>query len=230
MTPRRAPAPAVVPKRARVAYFRDSVFTFYYPENLEALEAAGAELFPVSSVDDGALPDADALYVGGGFPETQAERLAANASMLTSVRDSAEAGMPVYAECGGLIYLSKSLTWDGKKWPMAGVLPVELMTGVMPAGHGYVALEADRANPFFDPGTRVNGHEFHYSAPAVEPESEATCLRVEVGTGLGKKRDGLLRGNVLACYTHIHADGVKNWATRLVSAAQDYAAKKAQER
>lgn len=218
------------PGEVRVGYFRDSVFTFYYPENLEALEASGAEMVPVSSLDDAALPEVDALYIGGGFPETHAAGLARNSSMMKSVRTAAEAGMPIYAECGGLIYLAKSLTWHGETHPMAGVFPVDLMIHVMPVGHGYVTVVVDRPNPFFEVGTRIIGHEFHYSGPATEPPAEASCMRVDVGTGLGRNRDGLLHRNVLACYTHIHADGVKSWASRLVSSAKAYAENKVQER
>ncbi|UCC44690.1 MAG: cobyrinate a,c-diamide synthase [Candidatus Zixiibacteriota bacterium] len=208
--------------RVRVGVFEDSIFTFYYPENLEALEAGGAELVAVSSLEDGALPDVDALYIGGGFPETQADRLAANRLMCESVRKAATEGMPIYAECGGLIYLSKSLESDGRTYPMAGVFPLDLTMHQKPVGHGYTLVRIDRPNPFFEVGDQIKGHEFHYSGIQTELSGLQTCLSVERGVGLGQSRDGLLYKNTLACFTHIHAGGTQDWAHRLVSAAVSY--------
>ncbi len=214
-----------IPARVKVGYFKDTVFTFYYPENLQALKAHGAELVPVSSIEDASLPDIDALYIGGGFPETHAERLSQNSSMMESVRKAAGEGLPIYAECGGLIYLSKSLTWNNNRYPMAGLFPVELLMHPKPMGHGYTQLCVDRTNPFFEVGTLIKGHEFHYSGLITGRRAGATCMRVDMGTGLGNNRDGLLHKNTLACYTHIHADSVKGWAPRLVLSAEIYSAK-----
>ncbi|UCD94858.1 MAG: hydrogenobyrinic acid a,c-diamide synthase (glutamine-hydrolyzing) [Candidatus Zixiibacteriota bacterium] len=202
--------------KVRIGYFNDSVFTFYYPENLEALQSEGAELVAISSTEDKSLPDVDALYIGGGFPETQAECLNKNQDMLRSVRAAAEDGLPIYAECGGLIYLSGSLTFKDKKYPMAGVFPTNLIMKPKPAGHGYSTVRVDRPNPFFEVGTEIKGHEFHYSALKADKQSFESCLDVEVGVGLGEGRDGLLYRNTIACYTHIHADGVESWASNMV--------------
>ena len=211
-----------IPAKVSIGYFADSVFTFYYPENLEALEAAGARLVPVSSLEDPGLPDIDALYIGGGFPETHAASLADNSSMMQSVKKAAEDGMPIYAECGGLIYLCKSLSWKGDTYPMAGVFPLELAMHEKPVGHGYTQVRVDRANPFFDVGTVIRGHEFHYSGPAAAVGDEHGCMTMETGIGLGNKRDGLLYKTALSCYTHIHSDGVKTWASSMVSRAAQY--------
>lgn len=207
--------------RVKVAYFRDSVFTFYYPENLEALERFGADLMPVSSTEDSELPDVDALYIGGGFPETQAERLWANQSMMKSVKDSAERGLPIYAECGGLIYLCRSLEWQGKSYEMAGIFPLDLVMQHKPAGHGYMDCLVDERNPYFAPGTVLKGHEFHYTSPKADDVIENTCFKVRRGAGIGKKRDGLVYKGVLASYCHIHADGAKSWAESLIGAARN---------
>jgi len=206
----------------RVGYFKDAVFTFYYPENLEALHREGAELVPVSSLEDKKLPEIDALYIGGGFPETHAEKLVKNDSLMRAVRDAVENGLPVYAECGGLIYLSRSLTWHGQRYPMAGVFPVELAMNTKPAGHGYTLMRADRPNPFFEPGTTLRGHEFHYSTVTGRFDDAATCLSVQTGFGLGQQRDGLLYKNCLACYMHLHADGAEMWAPAMVASAASY--------
>jgi len=206
-----------------IGYFRDSVFTFYYPENLEALERNGAKLVPISSLDDSELPDIiDGLYIGGGFPETQAERLSKNRTMLDSVKKAAEKGMPIYAECGGLIYLSKSIIWNVNNYPMAGVFSINLKMNRKPAGHGYCECVIDVDNPFFKTGLAIRGHEFHYSNPVSDDEESESCISVLVGSGLGNKRDGLIYKNTMACYTHIHADGVRNWAPIFIEKAQKY--------
>jgi len=206
----------------KVGYFRDTVFTFYYPENLEELKAHGAELVPVSSLDDTSLPDLDALYIGGGFPEVHAERLASNQSLMNSVRKASKAGLPIYAECGGLIYLSKSIAFEGKSYPMAGVFNVELRMDSKPVGHGYSLIRVDRPCPFFPTGIEIRGHEFHYSGPITNIDQTTTCMAVEKGVGLGNGRDGLLENNTLASYTHIHALGITSWATSMVASARDF--------
>jgi cobyrinic acid a,c-diamide synthase len=206
----------------KIGYFNDSVFTFYYPENLEALRARGGEVVPFSSLSDNSLPDLDALYIGGGFPETHVEALARNRSMMSSVRDAAERGMPIYAECGGLIYLSNSLICDESRYPMAGLFPVDLKLHSRPAGHGYTLTNIDRANPFFKIGRELKGHEFHYSMPVNGVNKAKTCMKVESGVGLGDQRDGLMHRNTLACYMHIHANGVSDWASSIVSLARSY--------
>jgi len=210
--------------KVRIGYFSDSVFTFYYPENLEALEKYGAELVAISSINDKELPPIDALYIGGGFPETQAEKLVDNKSMIASVRKAAVSGMPIYAECGGLIYLSRSLLLDDKLYPMAGVFPIDLKMNIKPVGHGYTSVKVDSSNPFYEMGAEIKGHEFHYSG-TVGNQTESglellkSCLQVEKGCGLGNKRDGLTYLNTLACYTHIHAAGTKFWAPAMIRSA-----------
>jgi len=218
----RVASPEPVTGRARIGYFHDSVFTFYYPENLEALRTCGAELVPVSSVSAASLPAIDALYIGGGFPETHAEQLAANHTLARAVRTAAEEGLPIYAECGGLIYLSRSLTWEGRRFKMAGVFPHDLVVHARPVGHGYVRVQTDADNPFFDVDQFIRGHEFHYSALVTDLRPGETCFRMLRGTGLGDGRDGLVFKNTLACYTHIHAHGVTNWASSLVARAHAY--------
>ncbi len=211
-----------VATKVKVGYFKDSIFTFYYPENLEALERAGADLVLISSVEDKQLPQIDALYVGGGFPETQAEKLAENKSMQRSVKLAAENGMPIYAECGGLIYLSRSIKWKDNYYPMTGLLPIDLQMHDKPVGHGYTRLKVDKTNPFYKIGDIIKGHEFHYSGPILIEEDIDNCMEVQSGFGLGEKRDGIVLKNTLACYTHIHSDGVKSWAPALVEKALKY--------
>lgn len=216
------------PKRSdttvRVGYFNDAVFTFYYPENLEALQAAGAELVPVSSLNDTHLPSLDALYIGGGFPEVHAERLVQNRAMMDSVRQASDGGLPIYAECGGLIYLSRSISLDDHRYPMAGVFDTDLRLDAKPVGHGYAQVRIDGPCPFFELDAEIRGHEFHYSGTITTPDTHQTCMAVERGYGIGDKRDGLMKNNTLACYIHLHALGNSAWADAVVRAAWKYRA------
>ncbi len=217
------PEPKVAPfAKVKIGYFKDSAFTFYYPENLEALQAHGAELIPIHSLREKELPDIDALYIGGGFPEMHAEQLAANRSLLASVKQHAERGLPIYAECGGLIFLSRSLTIHDNVYPMAGVFLVDIHLQAKPVGHGYTLVKVDRENSYFRIGTTIKGHEFHYSGLNRGAEQITTCLEVKSGVGVGEKRDGILYKNVMACYTHIHAAGVPEWVQALVERAHEY--------
>ncbi|MCW5977156.1 MAG: cobyrinate a,c-diamide synthase [Bryobacteraceae bacterium] len=204
----------------RIGYLRDSAFTFYYPDNLEALEDAGARLAAISSLDAGRLPeDLDALYIGGGFPETHAARLAANRGFLASVAAAAGRGLPIYAECGGLMLLARAIHWQGRAYAMAGVLPFDVKVHPTPRGHGYAELRVDRTNPFFPVGLTLKGHEFHYSAIALDGAAPATACAVSRGTGCFDRRDGVLAGNVWAGYTHLHAAATPEWAEGMVDAA-----------
>jgi cobyrinic acid a,c-diamide synthase len=202
---------------------RDAAFSFYYPENLESLEAAGAELVFVSPLSDRELPAIDALYAGGGFPEEHAAALAANEPMRGALARAVASGLPVWAECGGLMYLARSLVRDGREHPMVGALPVAVEHTSRPQGHGYAAATIDRPNPFFPVGTRLSGHEFHHSR--VVGTGAETVLAVERGTGVGNGREGLVAGNVVATYLHLHALGTPGWAPALVLAALRHAAR-----
>ncbi len=210
--------------KVRVGVLRDAAFSFYYPENLEALEAAGAELVAVSPLADGELPAVDALYAGGGFPEEHAAALAANQPLRAALASAISDGLPAWAECGGLMYLARALVRDGREYPMVGALPIVVEHTSRPQGHGYAAATVDRANPFLPVGTRLLGHEFHHSR-IVGPVGADTALAVERGAGLGQGREGLAVGNVVATYLHLHALGTPGWAGGLVQAARDRASR-----
>jgi cobyrinic acid a,c-diamide synthase len=204
----------------RIGVFRDSAFTFYYPDNLEALEREGARLVEVSGLRDTELPQLDALYIGGGFPETHARELAQNESLRASIRRLADDGLPIYAECGGLIYLGEAVEFGGERHPMAGVFPITFAVREKPQGHGYVVVEVDKPNPFFPAGTTLRGHEFHYAAvQRYEPAEIETIFRVKRGYGFDCGRDGLLYKNTLASFCHVHALGEKEWAKAFVRLA-----------
>jgi len=204
----------------RIGVFRDAAFQFYYPENLEALVQQGAILLEISPLRDTALPDVDALYLGGGFPETAAPALADNRPFLASLRQSINSGLPVYAECGGAVFLGDKLLYDQGEYPMAGVLPVVFSFEARPRGHGYAVLETVEDNPFFSVGERLQGHEFHYTYMQSSAQEDLKfAFRVRRGYGFDGQRDGLCYRNVLASYTHLHALGTESWAPSVVRAA-----------
>jgi cobyrinic acid a,c-diamide synthase len=207
--------------RLKIGFFQSPAFTFYYPENLEAIDRAGAVRVAVDPLRNETLPDLDALYIGGGFPETHASMLSANTGFLAAVAEAAQKGLPIWAECGGLIFLSRSVHWEGKRYPMAGVFPADIVLDRRPAGHGYEEVAVDQPNPFFRTGSVLRGHEFHYSRlDSLAPLN--TILRVNRGTGTGGGRDGLIFNRTVASYLHLHALATPEWAPSLLAAAADY--------
>jgi len=236
-------APAAPP---RIGYVHDAALWFYYEENLLALRHAGADLVRLSLLDDTPWPELDGLYLGGGFPETQAARLAANRPALDRLRALSDAGLPIYAECGGFMVLGRSIVMDGTEHPMANIFPVHTVFHPKPQGLGYVDATAVLDNPFHPVGTPFRGHEFHYSrcvpcavvaaghstapdCPDSSPlHSCALRLTAQSGhvTGMGEGRDGLLHNSTLASYTHIFAPAVPHWAPAMVRAARDYSVRR----
>ncbi len=206
----------------QIGILRDMAFQFYYEENLEALQQGGADLVMIDALESRELPgNLDGLYIGGGFPETSARQLADNVTFRESVRKAAEAGLPIYAECGGLIFLGRSILLDGQEFPLAGVFPVTFGMSRKPQGHGYSIFTVERENPFYPIGTRIKGHEFRYSTvDAWEGEPEELALNMERGTGFQSGRDGLIKKNVLALYTHVLAPGTPEWADGILRAAR----------
>jgi cobyrinic acid a,c-diamide synthase len=196
----------------RIGVVRDEAFHFYYPENLETLVASGAAITEVDAIRSRSLPPVDALYIGGGFPESRAEALAENRSLMQSVRDAVEDGLPVYAECGGAVYLGKGLKCGGLVHPFVGVFPVVYELHRRPQGHGYTLLEVDGDNPLFPKGIRLKGHEFHYSGVLDwgEEVPQFAC-RVKKGYGFDGFREGLWVRNVYATFSHLHALGDSRW-------------------
>ena len=201
----------------RIGIIRDSAFQFYYPENIDALSDGGAEVVFISPLKDRELLELDALYIGGGFPETHAEQLADNKSFRRQLKALADDGFPIYAECGGLMYLGEKLVLEGKSYPMAGILPVAFDFYKKPQGHGYTIVTVEGENPYYDVGTEIRGHEFHYSRVSNWSGAENDLVfRMKRGVGVDKDRDGIVYKNVLATYTHVHALGTPGWAGALI--------------
>jgi len=224
---------------------RDSAFQFYYPENLEELQKRGAEIVEVSALTRKKLPDIDALYIGGGFPETHAIALAENKAFKKSLLMTIEKGLPVYAECGGLMYLGNSLLLNNKTYPMVGALPLVFDLEKKPQAHGYTIIEVQNYNPFFKKGVSFKGHEFHYSRVlGIEgddthikprfskggqggfPEQIYMAFKMKRGKGIRDGLDGICYKNVLATYTHLHALGCPEWADGMIKCALEFKAKR----
>ncbi len=219
------PAAAAGPPTLRLGIARDAAFGFYYADDLDAIEQAGAELVPFSPIADAHLPGVDALFLGGGFPECFMRELEANRSMRESVRDAIEAGLPAYAECGGLMYLARSLTWRGEKREMAGVISADVLMHEKPVGRGYVRLAPTTAHPWVPQGSHpdeIPAHEFHYSS--LENLDPATRFAYDVkrGHGADGRHDGIVHKNLLASYTHLRSAGSCNWAARFVGFARQH--------
>ncbi len=209
--------------RPTIGILKDAAFQFYYPENLEALEAAGARLVFASPLADAHLPAVDAIYIGGGFPETNARQLEANESFRRELKKRSETGLPIYAECGGLMYLGEELHLEDGNYQMTGVLPAIFGFSKRPQGHGYTIVRVESENPYFPVGTKLLGHEFHYSSvKAWKGREEDLAFTMQRGAGFLNGKDGVCVNNVLATYTHIHALGTPLWAAALVRAALQF--------
>ncbi len=222
-----APLPALSPlpsainrPRVRIGIARDAAFGFYYPGDLDALQAAGAELVNFDTLHSAALPAVDGLFIGGGFPETQMDALSENRKLRRGVHDAIEAGMPVYAECGGLMYLARSIEWNGHSAAMVGVIPADIVMHPRPVGRGYVHLRETGQCRWPRTGAAgaplIRAHEFHYSSVENLPPDVEFAYDVERGHGIDGRHDGIVYKNLLASYSHLRDVGSHQWAARFV--------------
>ncbi|MET0024532.1 MAG: cobyrinate a,c-diamide synthase [Sedimenticola sp.] len=207
-------------RRLRIGYPKDKAFGFYYPGDLEKLEAEGAELVEFNALTDSELPAIDGLFIGGGFPEMAMEALEANHPMRESIKRFVEDGGPVYAECGGLMYLSRSLSWNGKRCEMVGAIPGDTVMYEKPQGRGYVRLQERKEMPWphsgGEAGSEIAAHEFHYSALVNLGEGVSFAYDVKRGAGIDGEHDGLIYKNTLASYTHLRDVGGNRWTQRFL--------------
>ncbi|MBW1791477.1 MAG: cobyrinate a,c-diamide synthase [Deltaproteobacteria bacterium] len=197
--------------KLRIGVIRDAAFQFYYPENLKSLEKAGGELVEINALT-----------------ATEAKVLADNVSFKKSLKERAEKGLPIYAECGGLIYLGESIMLEGKEFPLVGVFPVKFTLEKRPQAHGYTVLTARDGNPFYRAGSRIKGHEFRYSK-ITDWEGKVEDLGFDMNRGVGftENSDGLIYKNVLALYTHIHAVATPEWTEGIIRKAREFQQNKA---
>jgi cobyrinic acid a,c-diamide synthase len=217
-----APACNITGRRPVIGVLRDAAFQFYYPDNLEALAERGAVLVEVSALEDGQVPSVDALYIGGGFPETHLQQLAGNEKFRLSLKAAIDRGLPVYAECGGLMFLCRGIFQQTNYFPMTGVFPLDVVMEPKPQGHGYTTLECFGDNPFFPKGQQLRGHEFHYSRIVMGAESLPLVFRLSKGQGIVNGWDGLCYRNTLASYTHLHALGNDFWVEAMINNALQF--------
>ncbi len=215
--------------KIRIAICQDPAFGFYYAGDLEALKNAGAELVIVNTLVDSVLPAVDALFIGGGFPETHMQTLSANQTMRHSLKIAIEAGLPTYAECGGLMYLAENIVWKGQSAAMVGIIPSDVIMSKKPQGRGYIKLSETEAMPWpykTAKDTIINAHEFHYSRLDDLQEKGQFAYKVLRGYGINGQYDGWLYKNLLASYAHMRDTDKYHWAKRFVSFARNIKAKK----
>ncbi|MBK6385990.1 MAG: hydrogenobyrinic acid a,c-diamide synthase (glutamine-hydrolyzing) [Rhodoferax sp.] len=213
--------PPLQQQHVRIGLARDKAFGFYYPDDLMALESAGAKIVPFDTLKDTALPDVDGLFIGGGFPEMYMPALQANVAMRESIRAAIEAGLPAYAECGGLMYLARKLRWRESSYNMVGALPADVVMHDHPVGRGYVELQttANAPWPVNADGVQASlrGHEFHYSSVENLAPDLKFAYRVLRGHGIDGKHDGIVYRNVLASYAHLRSGAGTDWVQHFVS-------------
>jgi len=204
----------------RIGVVRDKAFGFYYPDDLLALENAGAELVTVDALQDAALPKLDGLFIGGGFPEVMMSELQANRALRMDILRAVNTNLPVYAECGGLMYLARTLRWNDKIAEMVGALPADVVMHERPVGRGYVSLQVTRDSLWSaaEEGAQalLRGHEFHYSSLENVGTDVKFAYQVLRGHGIDGEHDGLVYRNVLASYAHLRTGAGSHWAVNFV--------------
>lgn len=206
--------------KIKIGVARDRAFGFYYADDMDVLTTAGAEIVPFDTTQDAHLPQVDALFIGGGFPEVFAAELEANTTMRSDIRNAIENGMPVYAECGGLMYLSRQITYQGATHAMVGAIPGDVLMHNKPIGRGYVHLAENQQHPWphtQDKDNMIKAHEFHYSSLENLPSDAKFAYRVLRGHGIDGKHDGYLQNNLFASYAHLRSVGNCAWASRFVA-------------
>lgn len=206
----------------RLGVARDAALNFYYADDLEALERAGAELIFFNTLTDERLPDVDGLFLGGGFPETQMAALEANTGLRNDIRNAAKNGLPIYAECGGMMYLCRTISWRGECREMVGALPFDAVMHAKPQGRGLVRLEETGASPWPLSGARnapatICAHEFHHAALEKGPKDLAYAYHVRRGHGIDGQHDGIVTRNILANFCHLRDTEMNRWAERFVT-------------
>jgi len=211
--------------KIKLGIARDAAFGFYYPDDLEALEKSGAELIPINTLQDTHLPEIDGLFIGGGFPETQMQALEANVNLRHELRAAIEGGLPTYAECGGLMYLSRSLSWKGRRCDMVGVIQADTVVRDRPAGRGYIQLQETGKSLWpkvQSVANEIAAHEFHYSTlENLAPETRY-AYRMLRGAGIDGQHDGIIYKNLLACYAHLRHTAQNPWTERFIQFIYSY--------
>jgi len=208
------------PTLARIAVAQDRAFSFYYQDSLDLLGAWGAEIVPFSPLQDRELPQGiSGLYIGGGFPELYAAELAENKSIKDAIKTAAGRGMPLYAECGGLMYLGRSIRdLEGREYTMAGAVPVSSQIDSPHLSLGYRTVKALGDGPILKRGETVRGHEFHWSVLEKNADTPNAYSIIDKG----KRREGFQKGNLLASYIHLHLGSLPSMVGRFIENCQKF--------
>jgi len=200
----------------RIGIAQDTAFGFYYPDDLEAFRHAGATLVPFNTLTDQHLPDIDGLFIGGGFPETQMAALSANSRLRTDIKHKILAGLPTYAECGGLMYLCESLTWQGMRHPMVGVISGDAVMYDKPQGRGYATFADTENHPWGHSGRITNAHEFHYARVENLPDGLVYGRKITRGVGIDGVQDAVIVHNLVAGFCHLRHTREMPWVMDFV--------------
>ncbi|NOX73901.1 MAG: cobyrinic acid a,c-diamide synthase, partial [Alphaproteobacteria bacterium] len=204
-------------RNVKIGIARDTAFGFYYADDLEAFATNGAELVPIDTLSDMQLPDIDGLFIGGGFPETQMAALSVNRALMTDIKTKIENGLPTYAECGGLMYLSESLSWNGACHEMVGVIPGDAVMHAKPQGRGYARFVQTPDHPWAQAGQAVKAHEFHYASVENLPDDLAYGRRIKRGTGIDGQNDAIVMHNLVAGFCHLRSSAANPWVRDFVA-------------
>lgn len=209
----------------RLGIIRDAAFGFYYADDLDTFKSYGVELVPIDSLHDTSLPDIDALFIGGGFPETHLEKLHENNALRQAIHTAIENELPAYAECGGLMYLCNNIKWHDKDYSMVGIIPATASMHKKPQGRGYIQLKQSNDHPWMMTETHseaiIPAHEFHYSSITELPGNSRFAFEVKRGTGIDGQHDGYLYKNLLACYAHQRHTASNPWIKYFIHFVQD---------
>jgi len=208
----------------KIGIVENDAFGFYYPDDLDAIRETGAELISIDTIRDTSLPEIDGLFIGGGFPETRIKQLEANLGIRSQIKQALENGLPCYAECGGLMYLCRQLSWKDNTGEMVGFIPADCVMHKAPQGRGYIKLEETADHPWgpFKPSPEsvIAGHEFHYSALENLDTNVKFAYQVKRGAGINGKADGIVINNTLASYAHLRDTAANHWAQRFIQFVQ----------
>jgi len=213
-----------VSTKVKIGIIHDAAFGFYYPDDLDSLEKNGAEIVTINSLTDTNLPTIDGLFIGGGFPEEHLQELNRNSSLRESIKNAINNGLPTYAECGGLMYLARSIEWHEEQIEMVGAIPADCKMHARPQGRGYVQLQ-ETENSLWEynhseslaPDAIIPAHEFHYSSLYNIDSNLKYAFKVKRGTGIIDKKDGLIYKNLLANYTHFRDTSKNQWTQRFIN-------------
>ncbi len=216
-----------VDKDIKLGLVRCSAFGFYYPDDLQALQDAGADIIEIDPCHESELPELDALFIGGGFPETHMKELEANKKLRTAIKTAIDNGLPAYAECGGLMYLARSIQWNDESRDMVGCIDTDIIMEKRPQGRGYVQLQETENSLWPKPasweeGNIINAHEFHYSRFNKVGNNVQFAFDVKRGMGINGESDGYVYKNLLANYTHQRNTWKNPWAQRFIDFARSH--------